>query len=455
MSLSNLPSLLYRRSTGRTRSGVFRDEISLSKSQLSMLDHAWVASPHVGEIPALCVDRIEGRFLLSGASDATVSIYDFSKWGTEAHLQGKRFSRGRHVYKPVARSVRVPFGGPHEVPRGHSHAVVAVQWYAVDTGAFLSASADGSILVWDTHSMGPVFRWSPFESISCMHLSTSSGRSDSLLSVGSFDDPFVKLIDIRTGASSHSLVGHEKGITCLEWSPTSDVTVASGSLDGGIRIWDIRKSGSRSCVTVLDRDQSMDPARCKPFHPCYSHLSRQRKTKASPNNSQQDVTHGIVSHSGAASAISFDNSGSFFVSTGMDGKIQAWDLRGNGHLLPLSFSSRLNQPAVSRTRKQVPMVLQSIGKDTIAWVGYGSQVLGYNVQRGGCPAQVLEGHMQVVTALERVDHLLQLFSGAADGMILGWASPPVDETPLKRGARRDANINEGSKRIRAIDRDSW
>lgn len=444
----SLASFLYHRSTGKTRSGVFRNEIALRKSQLSLLDNPTVASPHTGEIPALHVDRTDCRFLLCGASDATVSIYDLSKWGTDCHLQGNNFSGGRnnsnYVHKPVARSVRVPFGDPLELPNGHSHSVVAVQWYPIDTGAFLSASADGSILVWDTHSMAPVIRWSPLSSISCMHLSTSQGRSDSLLGVGSVDDSFVRLVDIRSGASSHSLVGHEKGVTCLQWSPSCDVIVASGSLDGAIRLWDIRKSGSRACVSVLDRDHHFDSAQCRPFHASYSHLTKHHKTKASPNNYQQVKSKGVVSHGGSVSSLSFCSDGSSLVSTGMDGKLQVWDLRGNGHVLPMNFSSQTNQPPVSCTKKKLPLVLQDCGKETIAWVGNGSNVLGYSLQKGGHPIQVLEGHLHVITSLEHVDYSMQLLSAAMDGMILGWGSSPA--------------VSNGRKRIRETendDRDSW
>jgi len=35
------------------------------------------------------------------------------------------------------------------------------------------------------------------------------------------------------------MVGHSKKVTNLKWSPTADCTLASGSLDGTIRIWDI------------------------------------------------------------------------------------------------------------------------------------------------------------------------------------------------------------------------
>lgn len=452
---TSLPSLLYQRCTGKSRSHVFRDEIAVQKSELELLDDPRVASPHTGAVSALQVDNQEGRFLLSGSGDATVCIYDLSKWGTEQCLKGSTSlssSDEGSVYRPVARSVRVPFGDEH----GHSHSVVQVQWYPVDTGAFLSASAEGSILVWDTHAMEPVIRWNPLSSISCMNLSTSQGRSESLLAVGSFDDESVRLLDIRSGAASHSLVGHEEGITCVQWSPASDVIVASGSLDGTVRLYDIRKPGSRSCLAVLDRDQPVNSTKNRPFRSSYSHLASPFKDEASPNNYGNSKSNSVVSHGGAVSSLCFTIDGTSLVSTGTDGKLQNWDLAiGSGHVLPLNFSSRANQPAVDRNQTRIPLVLQECGKETLAWVGYGSQVLGYSLQRGGQPTQVLDGHMHVVTSLERVNHSMQLFSGARDGLILAWGTP---SEATRRRKRRSGSAEDQRKRIRETtngDVDSW
>jgi DNA excision repair protein ERCC-8 len=461
--MESLPSLLYHRSTGNYRKVQFRNEIATQKSQLKLLNsNPRIASPHEGAIPALQVDRNEGRFLLSGSFDSTVCVFDLSKWGTDSYLQGgNKSGRGNdnQVYRPVARSVRVPMGNELETPHGHSHSVVAISWYPVDTGAFISASADGAVLVWSTCSMKPVIQWKPLPSVSCMNLSTLQDRSDSLLALGSVDDTCVRLVDIRSGASSHSLVGHGKGITCLDWSPTSDVTVASGSLDGTIRLWDIRKSGSRSCVTVLDRDQPFDASKSRSLHTAYSHLANNRLEKmASPNNYKNSKSNGVISHGGSISALLFTLDGSRLASTGTDGKLQVWDLTGNGHVLPTSFSSRPNnQQAVSRLRTKVPMILQDFGKDTTVWTGHGSEILGYDLNKGGLPQQVLEGHMYTVTSLDRVDHSMQVFSGAMDGMILVWGSPPGASSKRRKERERDWS-QDRQKRIRTIkdsDKDSW
>ena len=85
------------------------------------------------------------------------SVYSICQNGEQILIckeETSQVARGNdnQVYRPVARSVRVPMGNELETPHGHSHSVVAVSWYPVDTGAFISASADGAVLVWSTRN---------------------------------------------------------------------------------------------------------------------------------------------------------------------------------------------------------------------------------------------------------------------------------------------------------------
>lgn len=125
-----LPILLAKRSSGESQSFLFRDEVAVQKSQLELQDSPRVASPHIGAIPALKVDRVEGRFLLSGSVDATISVYDLSKWGTQNYLQKKGPSDGNDLYVPVARSVRSPYVDDDvaETPPGTSRITMFALW---------------------------------------------------------------------------------------------------------------------------------------------------------------------------------------------------------------------------------------------------------------------------------------------------------------------------------------
>lgn len=84
------------------------------------------------------IDLIENRYLLSGASDGSVSTFD-TQYTTDYEGGGLI---GKH--KPL-----------FVIDRhcgGHKYAVSSVSWYPVDTGLFVTGSYDHYVKVWDTNS---------------------------------------------------------------------------------------------------------------------------------------------------------------------------------------------------------------------------------------------------------------------------------------------------------------
>ncbi len=168
-----------------------------------------IVSPHRKSISSLSIDAT-GRFLLAGSADATVSIYDLSQWGRRK-LDNHNNKNDAPSYEPVAKSLKVPAETDIlKVPAGHSSSITFTQWYPTDAGVFFSAANDGNILVWDTHRMKPVLRVQPFREDSATWLSAHlrTGGDHSLMAVGSWFESEIKLVDIRSGAASHQLVGH-------------------------------------------------------------------------------------------------------------------------------------------------------------------------------------------------------------------------------------------------------
>ena len=448
-AISPITSLLHQRSFGMTSSRTFRSNILSSKTNLRLSETTHISSAHRLSVDSVQIDRNENRFLLAASRDSTVSVYDISKWGSDHYLQGRPITKKpkTSVYPAIA----------HSLPR-RTDPFVNAQWHPADTGAFVTASAQGSVSVWDTDAMRSVVNYQPLSSIYCMHLSPLLGRSQNIAAVGAKlgdNSTGVKLVDLQSGATSHSLVGHQGGITAVQWSPVSDVVLASGSIDGTIRLWDIRKSGARSCVCVLDRDADSTSSPSRPCKAHYAHLIAS-KHKKSPNNFRRNESTAAVSHGGSVTAVAFGEDGLTLVSTGTDGKLQVWDLRGNAHLLPISFRYRGQNPPVSRMNQRVPLIVKQYGRETLAWVGVGSRILGYSLERGGLPTRVLEGHMLMVTALDVMDHTMQLISAANDGMILAWDPKQCSsaiEDDLGRGIRR--NNKRSRESAQAQDRDSW
>jgi DNA excision repair protein ERCC-8 len=80
----------------------------------------------------------EGRYLLSGASDGSVAVFDV--WNTTEFQAGFIAKHGNILLVDKQ----------HE--NGHKFAVSTAIWYPVDTGLFVTASYDQFVKVWDTNS---------------------------------------------------------------------------------------------------------------------------------------------------------------------------------------------------------------------------------------------------------------------------------------------------------------
>eukprot|EP00980_Cylindrotheca_fusiformis_P010214 scaffold2271_cov130-Cylindrotheca_fusiformis.AAC.9 len=442
---SSICSLVLDRQFGKYPPDSFERRASQFFETKELLNDPEIISPHESAIASLSINREEGRFLLAGSSDGTVSIWDISKWGSEHYIrQGSNNNSlaRRTAYHPIARSVKVTAAEGLDIPGGHSSSVTHVQWYPVDTGAFLSSASDGDILLWDTNQMTPVLRVNPFDDNnsgggSCVS-QLQAGGDHSLIGTGSWNDAALKLVDVRSGASSHQLTGHHGGISSIQWSPTMPVILASGSKDGTVRLWDIRKSGSRACIAVCNRGATQSAPASKPYKADYSHLrastknvtkliSKKRKLEANslaPNYYQHLQSQHVSSHSsGHVSAVSFFPSGQFLASVGgVNGELLVWDLRESGspRRLTSKFVSPGGRPAATPLRRKATLKVC----DNTIWVGCHQHLLGFGID-GGSPHQILRGHLNSITSLDQLEPGKNLVSGSRDGMILCWGKPRI------------------------------
>jgi DNA excision repair protein ERCC-8 len=463
-------SLVSTRQHGRFSLHSFERRVSRFFADKELLQDPEIISPHRTGISSLSLDHLSGRFLLAGSADATLSIYDISKWGSEGFVRGNdsHSKAGLSVFRPVARSRKVQAPGRiEEIPNGHSSSITHVQWYPVDTGAFLSSASDGSILLWDTNSMQPVLHVQPFSENTWGSAHLQTGGDHSLIAAGSWYDVAVKLVDVRSGSHSHQLLGHDDGITCVQWSPTMPVVLASGSRDGSIRLWDIRKSGSKACITTLNREAkppSSSGGLVHSYKGDYSHLrsscsittkaeaAAQRKSQHrkqptnvvrnapnnnyAPNNYKHIQSKGFRSHNGHVSALSFLPGGQSMASVGgADGELLLWDLR-HGCLAPSKFVAPGGLQAATPKRRKTALCIDG----STIWVGHKEHVLGFSID-GGSPRQELRGHLRGVTSMERMDPGNNLMTGSQDGMILCWGKPKMSAVTTPP--------------VRTEDHDSW
>ena len=503
-----LQSELHWRSVHLSRSNYFYDKYStnISRKSLQFNLYPQIVSPHSNKITSLDIDNTsEGRFLLCGSRECTLSVYDLSLLGSDQHLglgdmtsssgsirnsafgDGGKYNfmrqelqqwKSKNRFQPIARS-QVNFASenhldPLYVPLGHSSSVTQVQWYPVDSGIFFSSDSAGNVLMWDANSFTPVSCVKKTVMDSSMIAASPCGiasidlpkniSSHLLLAIGSIqtggsryggtgsvtsrmqiDDRVVYLCDIKSGSMTHTLSGHGLGgIQVVQWSPSHDCILASGSRDGTIKLWDIRKSGSTACLVTLDRENMTQNEIY--FSSIQGDIgeesSRQSRTRLKKKRKNKDVvgpgdyskvetSSYIQSHAGPVSALSFTPCGNYIVSASTTDGLKLWDVqagKGFGTLLPTRYlgQSASNQHPLDRMQKSVALRITQPGsfKSATVWVGgKNSKLLGYSIHgEGGRPDKMIAAHLDNITAIASQDNTMRLFTGSRDGMILGFGN---------------------------------
>ena len=118
---------------------------------------------------------------------------------------------------------------------GHKTPVISIAW-CHKANRILSASLDGSLIVWDAASGDRISRIEGnFGTMCC------SPDGDQVASCGGDDDDeeeesTIILWDVGSGTQTAQLKGHTDEVNSLAWSPT-DNRIASASKDRTVLVW--------------------------------------------------------------------------------------------------------------------------------------------------------------------------------------------------------------------------
>ena len=183
-----------------------------------------------GAITTVAIDPLEWRYILAGSSDGLIGIYDTKNPSSKSP---------KHVAEVVALT--------SNLTSTNKSSTSVVQWYPGDNNVFVSSSANGELRVWDANDLTqPVESFILSKRIHCHHLSP---LNPSLVSVAT-DTNHIRLVDLRSGSSTHELRGHKNSVLSVQWSPNFSSILASGCLEGKALLWDVRKA--KNCLMSLD-----------------------------------------------------------------------------------------------------------------------------------------------------------------------------------------------------------
>ena len=427
-----------------------------------------VLAVHTGPVLCLDLDAVDERYLLAVDTKARVALYDLAQPTAPSTTPTKPLAS--YSGPPPPSSSTTGSASAAASVAGHGGAVSSVQWYPVDTGLFVTGGFDSRVVAWDANSFQPAFSWPLDGSVYSLAASPVAGHH--ALVAAATADPRVRLIDLSTCGYSHTLVGHTDAVLTVAWCPAHEFLLASGSRDGTVRLWDVRRSGGSACLTQLDvhrerrlpaaplpgqGQQPRTAAALAAAAAAAAVAGREASTSTGGSASASAVTQftshgGGRAHIGGVNALAWSPpshpSPPLLVSSGADSSAQRWevdltvgggavpsasgaDLLTGDPLVASAFHSRVTYPGVKNSFRHAlhPLLTQLDGrggrKPLLLFVPCSDgTIVAYDAASGDVEG-VLRGHQAVgggVNALAFRRASQQLISAGDDGMIGLWSS---------------------------------
>jgi len=429
----------------------------------------------------LAIEKIEYRYLLSGALNGSISLYDLevasSGYGTKHTLQPI------HEHTPGINSNHGSFGSG-------SGMVATLQWYPEDSGAFISAGMTGHVSIFDTNYFAIVADFALEQVLYCARMRSSV--TESALIAAALQDGTVRMCDPRTRDTSHIIRAHDRAATCIDWCTGvgSEYLLASAGMDGAVRFWDVRRAGSMNDAVVRCLDWRGDfTASAKiDTRKLHTSLTDQRFSSTSNtgvhirdatqhyrfNPSESDSTVSSVragrAHDGGVMSLRYTSCGNFVITSGNDQRLRLWHAH-TGKLMQvtypdnvvpvaqlpydisvaeMSFASADSLLVPASGNCSVPSCLSELGgADGEVRTNEGDILLIPAHSEDGQPTRLLRGHLQRVTALAYRKPQQQVISAARDGLIFLWAPTRPKEIASASGeSRSKAEERERNKQHR-------
>lgn len=284
--------------------------------------------------------------------------------------------------------------------------ITEISFYPFDSLAFLTSSYDRTLKLFSSETLVASATFD-LESTVYVH-STSTVASHLLVACGS-QHPAVRLVDLKSGAMTHSLAGHAGSVLAVAWHPKDEFVLASGATDGVCRLWDIRRSASS--LGVLDMEDHIGIAG---YDEKGTGARRRERGK---------------SHSGTVNGITWTGDGRYLITTGHDEHMRVWDMVNGANTLA-NFGPALRNTQTAPLRPLVAPAHLSGTSNSMIFYPNSQEILGFNLHSGTLLARLRDttepsgagarNSVKRTTSLAWRAHHVEMYSAHANGTIRCW-----------------------------------
>ena len=355
--------------------------------------------------------------MLSGGAESSIILWD---------LESAENTLNHCIYKPAAKA-----------GKAHKFGITHLSFYPFDSQAFLSTSYDHTLKIYATETLSLS---ASFDLNSVVYSHALSPIADHLLVACATQHPAVRLVDLRSGASAHSLAGHQGAVLSVAWSPHDEYMLASGGSEGTVKLWDIRRSAGS--LGVLDMDDSVGIGG-----------EDGRGRNARPRN------HGKA-HIGACNGVVWTEDGRHLVTVGHDERVRVWDVgvgaNALSHFGPIIKNTHLSTLLPLLAPKHISssqVMLYPNEKELLMFDLFEGTLLKRLRAPGVAVAQASgsAGQRNIrnrITSLAWRSGDVEVYSAHSDGLIRAWKPKTTEEMRIERDEAEqvdDGDEDEGRK----------
>lgn len=375
---------------------------------------------HKAGVNSLAIDRFEGRYMLSGGAESSISLWD---------LESAENALNHCIYRPSAKASKVS--------SAHKFGITHLSFYPFDSLAFLSTSYDHTLKIYATEALSLS---ASFDLNSVIYSHALSSIADHLLVACATQHPAVRLVDLRSGASAHSLAGHQGAVLSVAWSPCDENVLASGGSDGTVRLWDIRRSAGS--LGVLDMDDSVGVG------------GEDGKGK---NTRTRD--HGRA-HIGACNGVVWTEDGRHLVTAGHDERVRVWDVgigaNALSHFGPIIKNTHLSTllPLLAPRNVSGSQVMLYPNEKEILMFDLFEGTLLKRLRAPAVAVAQASGSAGQRNIRNRVTSLgwrsgdVEMYSAHSDGLIRAWKPRTKEEIQVEKDETEQGDGDEDESRKR-------